>query len=577
MNNKTGLILILIILLGLIISGILYTLFGHQIITAMYEGRSIGFLNKIIEGQEKNSLEYYFEIVDYLIKRMSRFLFIGWFCLASWFFIRKDSIFIVSLLIVPIALYLYGISPSLVGADGDELLLQAYQGGIGHPGGFPVYLWIGKIFMLITNNSLNTLNLLSAIFSSLTVLILYFFMRKIGISIKAAVMAVLMYSFTPQVWRFAMRAEVYNVNAFFWVLILLLFYIWSQRHDIRILLMTGFIYGVSLGIYFANILMLIPILVFAVYEYKKEDKNAVKTALSVLLVIVVGAIGPLLYIYFRSKILPPIGTEYNPDNLRNFIFYIIGKGRCWTRLTLEFVINRLVSHCGLFIINFLGVGLILAFIGFLGELRKRRVFTLFLFLLFCFNFLSFTFDRGSDYYIKPTLSYLVVAIFIGIGIDRLFLEKQNKAKMLSMVLSLLIIFQIVFFPYKFHIYKGDNVFRGCRRVLNILPKNAILFTGWIRFPSFLCIQKILKERQDITIYEGTLKPRNYMMDNKIKHIISIAYIDENISNLNRPMYYLGLSTTLGLKKYLETNYELRKLEDNLFLILPLKNQKDREG
>jgi hypothetical protein len=49
-----------------VISWILYALFAHQLIEAMYEGKSIGILNRIIEGQTYYPIEYYFEKADRL-------------------------------------------------------------------------------------------------------------------------------------------------------------------------------------------------------------------------------------------------------------------------------------------------------------------------------------------------------------------------------------------------------------------------------------------------------------------------------------------------------------------------------
>jgi len=56
--------LFLFILIGLIAGWILYFSFGHMLIKAMYEGRSIGFLNNILEGRTVHSLEFYLKLAD---------------------------------------------------------------------------------------------------------------------------------------------------------------------------------------------------------------------------------------------------------------------------------------------------------------------------------------------------------------------------------------------------------------------------------------------------------------------------------------------------------------------------------
>ncbi len=69
---------------------ILYFLFGHQLVKAVYEGRSAGVLNRIIEGQSRFPLEVYYRKADaifisYLILfSLSAILFITFRLLINW-------------------------------------------------------------------------------------------------------------------------------------------------------------------------------------------------------------------------------------------------------------------------------------------------------------------------------------------------------------------------------------------------------------------------------------------------------------------------------------------------------------
>jgi len=57
-------LIILALLIFLIIGYIAYSLFGHQLVKAMYEGRSIEILNRVIENQKVYPLEHYYTIAD---------------------------------------------------------------------------------------------------------------------------------------------------------------------------------------------------------------------------------------------------------------------------------------------------------------------------------------------------------------------------------------------------------------------------------------------------------------------------------------------------------------------------------
>jgi hypothetical protein len=63
-ENRVLIILNSALILCLVIAWILYALFGHRLLEAMYKGESIGFLNSIIEGQSSRPVEDYFQKAD---------------------------------------------------------------------------------------------------------------------------------------------------------------------------------------------------------------------------------------------------------------------------------------------------------------------------------------------------------------------------------------------------------------------------------------------------------------------------------------------------------------------------------
>jgi len=77
-KNRLPIIGIAVLFLCLTIGWILYTVFGHQLVEAMYEGRSIGFLNRIIDKQTTHPVRDYLEVADKLfLAGVGFFLFFG--------------------------------------------------------------------------------------------------------------------------------------------------------------------------------------------------------------------------------------------------------------------------------------------------------------------------------------------------------------------------------------------------------------------------------------------------------------------------------------------------------------------
>jgi len=468
-------------------------------------------------------------------------------------------------LLIPILVYILGMSPSLVGGDGDEFLIQAFRCGIGHPGGRPVYIWIGSLFLIFTNNALYTMNLVSVVFSSFTLVILYLFMLKLGISVRAAIGSVMVYSFVPIILKFSTRSEVYSVNSFFIVLILYLFYAWSKRRDLRTFLISGFIYGLSLGIHFSNILMLIPLLFFVAME---SERRYLKKISLIVLAIILGAAIPFLYICIRSRVLPAIGTEYNPENIKNFIIYMTAEKRVMILPTAPALLKRILFHNFLFVFSFAGIGIFYAFRGFIFELKRKNNFALLLFFFLCINFAFFTYYMSAAYYNKPTLSYIVIAIFMALGLNKVSTDRLNKIIVPSVVVFI-ITFQIMFillfsFSVKSSIFKKDTLILGeGRQVLSIAPDNAVIFSSWHYFPPLLCIQDILKEGARVNVYEGSLNSRHYRKGDTIETVKCFDYIKNNINSGQAIFYY---RPSKYVKNYLEKYYRIEEVYKKLFRI-----------
>ncbi len=487
---------------------------------------------------------------------------------------QKREFSILSLLLIPVVIYILGLEPSLVGGDGDEYLLQAYQAGIAHPCGYPVYLWIGKIALLMTSNGLNSMNIVSLFFSAFTLVFLYFFLRKLGVNAPAAITSVLVFSFSPVFFRFAMESEVHNVNIFIVALALYLFYRWSQKHQTRILSACGLIYGLSLGVYFANILFIAPLIVFVLYECRRERIKHGRNILILLASVLIGAAAPVLYIYFRSKHLPPIGTYYNPDNLNNLLLYLSGRqyGTTYFR-GWAFLLERISLYSSLFMVSLTGIFIFFAFKGMVSQLKLRKGYALLLLSIGAINFCYSCYYRVADSYMMLEPSFLVLTIFISLGLDKLYYEKISLKGVQYICLGALVaVMTMRFYPASLKIAydlipakpSSDSVFSECQRVLGKLPQDSVLFCPWDKLSSFLCLQVILKQRPDIRIFEAASQPRNYKIGNQIQSFSWHEYISNNVLNPDKPIFSLITDSEL------ERKFIVKRIDRGLFSIISPK-------
>src|SRR5262245_25868311 len=66
-QNRILFILNFLAFLAIATAWILYALFAHRLIEAMYKGQSLAFLNSIIEGQSIHPLAHYFQDANHIM------------------------------------------------------------------------------------------------------------------------------------------------------------------------------------------------------------------------------------------------------------------------------------------------------------------------------------------------------------------------------------------------------------------------------------------------------------------------------------------------------------------------------
>lgn len=119
--------------------------------------------------------------------------------------------------------YFSALSHSVYFGDSAEFIVTAYQNGVPHPPGFPLFVAIAHQFTKLPYYSIAwRVNLVSAVFGALSAGFvfgsLYLLTRHLLISAATA----LLYAFAPLFWLYSLVAEVFSLNNFFIALLLFL-------------------------------------------------------------------------------------------------------------------------------------------------------------------------------------------------------------------------------------------------------------------------------------------------------------------------------------------------------------------
>jgi len=181
--------------------------------------------------------------------------------------------------------------------DCGEFVSSAYKLQIPHPPGAPLFVMMGRFFIILFGDNPNTaaraVNFMSAILSGLTILFLFWsithFARKIiqpnGLAlnsqqiftiIAAGTVGALCYTFCDSFWYSAVEGEVYGSSSFFTALVFWAILKWEDVAEDpvadRWLIFIFYMMGLSIGVHLLNLLT-IPAIVM-VYYYKRYKTTA---------------------------------------------------------------------------------------------------------------------------------------------------------------------------------------------------------------------------------------------------------------------------------------------------------------
>lgn len=144
-------------------------------------------------------------------------------------------------------LYLLTLCPTVHWYDSAEFATASATLGIPHPPGYPLYTLLGRVFVLLPVEPAYAVNLMSATFGAVTVVLCYATARELGAGRVASTLGATLLGAAPLFWSQAVVAEVYTPGlAFFLGALLLLLRGTRQRKILPVALAAG-VAGLGLG------------------------------------------------------------------------------------------------------------------------------------------------------------------------------------------------------------------------------------------------------------------------------------------------------------------------------------------
>jgi tetratricopeptide (TPR) repeat protein len=359
-------------------------------------------------------------------------------------FAIHSSLFAIFLFLFTFIIYLKTLCPTVFWRDTGEFLVAAYSLGIPHSPGTPIYPLIGRLFSLLPLGTIPfRINLMSAFFASISVVLLYFcilFLLRItdyksmttrGGRIEsritehfAALTGSLLFAFSHPFWMYSVVAEVYTLQQALTASILLVSLLIFQIHHSSItihqsrIFLLAFLFGLSLTNHGTSVLMT-PALIYLAFSIQHSVFRIKYFPFFILLF----ALPLSLYLFLPIRsVQNPYLDWGDPENLERLIWMLSASEFQQQFLSLAYaltggIVEAFKVYLEMILKDFTFFGIFLSLVGIIWLWRKNYRLLLFTGILFLSNLL-YGFFFGADLELEAYLlsSHLIFAIWIGCGI-----------------------------------------------------------------------------------------------------------------------------------------------------------------
>lgn len=446
--------------------------------------------------------------------------------------------------LVVLAMYVYTMYPSIPGGDSGELITAAYELGVAHPPGYPLFtllLWSAMKFVTFGSEAWRA-SLLNAVLSAGATLIfsvtLYRYTRSIGISVIGASL----WSFNKLTWTWSTTAEVFSLNN---LCIAALLYLMSEferaeaEKKTRVACFGSFMCGISLCNQHTSVVYVAVIALWVLYELFKI-KRLTFSGLMLIAVCFLTGLVPYIYLPLSSMFSSGRWTWGDQSNLEGFLKHVLRKEYGTFSLAKDYdsssvghgIVTGLRVYVGHLLSEFTFVGLGLTTFGAFIAI-KRCCTDLIVSMVMCLTYLVLFSWRANlnlenqlylgvvERFWMQSDMIIVLLIVVGLSAAYRWLEtvlpsKSFKATELSVAVA---VFSLYIGKNLSECNQGTNtvVAEFGSRLFHNMPKNALVLTvGDLPSNILRYLYLCENDRPDLTVLDQELLTYPWFVT-KLKH------------------------------------------------------------
>jgi hypothetical protein len=193
---------------------------------------------------------------------------------------RRLSVHLPGILAAVLTLFVYErtMTPGIAADDAGELQFTSWALGVAHGSGYPLFIWLGKLFTFLPiGNIARRVTTLSAVSGAASVFMVYevarLFSDRGWTARLAAATAAVGFGLTYTFWFAAVITEMYTLHVFLALLVVWLALRWQQSEDFRLLCAAALVYGLMFGNHLCALSVGPPLALFALVTQPKRWLN----------------------------------------------------------------------------------------------------------------------------------------------------------------------------------------------------------------------------------------------------------------------------------------------------------------
>ncbi|XP_034624383.1 transmembrane protein 260 isoform X1 [Trachemys scripta elegans] len=451
------------------------------------------------------------------------------------------------------AAYAATLPPSVPGGDSGELITAAYELGVAHPPGYPLFTLLAKLAIgLFPFGSIAyRVNLLCGLLGAAAASLLYYTVFRLSGSYAGGVLAAGVFSFSRLTWQWSISAEVFSLNNLFVGLLMVLTVHFEEaataKERSKISKVGAFCCGLSLCNQHTIVLYVLCIVLWVLFQLFKGKELSFGHLLKLGLCLLAGLL-PYLYLPASSYLNQARWTWGDQTTFQGFLTHFLREEYGTFSLakseegpSLRDMLLSQVTHMKTELSFTVPALVMVAWLRTAVQAKQEKSSVIWLFTgMLCIYSLFFAWRANLDI-TKPLFmgvverfwmqSNAVVAVLAGLGLASLVsigntvLENNRVLQCVEWLSAAALVTNQIYANYSICDQSRNYVVdKFARNLLASMPPDAIiLLRGDLTGNSLRYLHYCEEMRPDVTLVDQEMMTYEWYLPKMAKHLPGISF------------------------------------------------------